>query len=125
MMHNITTLKTLIVLFGWFCDEHRFPTTLVSDNGPQFTAKEFQDRLSSWGVKHTLTPPYHPESNGLAEKSVGLVEDCLKKMNIAATPTDMYVGLAYIGRVHGLTPLVSTGHTSPEGDFMLRKNGFY
>ncbi|CAL4127303.1 unnamed protein product [Meganyctiphanes norvegica] len=109
MMSDTTTYKTLAVLFGWFCEEAGFPTTLVSDNGPQFTSREFEEKLSKWGVKHILTPPYHPASNGLAERAVGVVKDKLKKMDVAATPVELHVGLAYIGRVYGLTPHASTG----------------
>ena len=56
-----------------------------------------------------MTPPYHPASNNLAERAVGVVKDKLKKMDVAATPVELYVGLAYIGRTHGLTPHASTG----------------
>ena len=31
MNTDTTTLKTLAVLYGWFCEETGFPTTLVSD----------------------------------------------------------------------------------------------
>ena len=41
MNTDTTTNKTLAVLYGWFCSETGMPTTLVSDNSPQFTAKEF------------------------------------------------------------------------------------
>ena len=109
MNTDTTTTKTLAILFGWFCDETGIPTTLVSDNGPQFTSKEFSDKMVKWGVKHLLTPPYHPASNGLAERAVGLVKDRLKKMDCPATPVELYVGLKYICRIHGLTPHSSTG----------------
>ena len=109
MNTDTTTMKTLAVLYGWFCDQTGFPTTLVSNNGPQFTAKEFKDKMAKWGVRHLLTPPYHPASNGLAERAVGLVKDKLKKMDVSAAPVQLYVGLKYIGRIHGLTPHASTG----------------
>ena len=78
MMQDTTSAKTLAVLFGWFCEES-FPTTLVSDNGPQFAAKEFGDKMTRWGVTHLFSPPYHPQSNGLAEKGVHVIKDKLKK----------------------------------------------
>ena len=109
MNTDTTTLKTLAVLYGWFCEENGFPTTLVSDNGPQFTADMFKDKMAKWGIKHLLTPPYHPASNGLAERAVGIVKDRLKKMDCAATPIQLHVGLKYVCRVHGLTPHRSTG----------------
>ena len=109
MMADTTTKKTLATLYGWFCEETGIPTTLVSDNGPQFTAGEFGEKMEKWGIKHLLTPPYHPSSNGLAERAVGIIKDRLKKMDCPATPIELHVGLKYICRVHGLTPHKSTG----------------
>ena len=65
---DTTSSRTLAVLYGWFCGEMGFPTTLVSDNGPQLVSEEFEDKMKKWGVKHLLSPPYHPASNGLAER---------------------------------------------------------
>ena len=109
MMTDTMAEKTLAVLYGWFCEQTGFPTTLVSDNGPQFTAGMFKEKMAKWGVTHKLTPPYHPASNGLAERAVGLVKDKLKKMDVSPTPTALYVGLKYINRIHGLPPHASTG----------------
>ena len=108
MNTDTTTSKTLAVLYGWFCSETGTPTTLVSDNGPQFTANDFKDKMKIWGIKHVFSPPYHPCSNGAAERAVQLYKDRLKKMNISAKPVELYVALAYIGKVHGLTPHSST-----------------
>ena len=105
---DTTSVKTLAVLYKWFCEETGFPTTLVSDNGPQLVSKKFEEMVTRWGVKHMLSPPYHPASNGLAERAVGIVKSRLKKMNCSAAPVQLHVGLAYVCRVHGLTPHSST-----------------
>ena len=64
--------------------------------------------MKLWGIKHVFSPPYHPCSNGAAERGVQLYKDRLKKMNVSAKPVELYVALAYIGKVHGLTPHSST-----------------
>ncbi|MCP4254438.1 MAG: DDE-type integrase/transposase/recombinase [Candidatus Scalindua sp.] len=105
---DTTTPTTCAVLFNWFCSESGSPTTLVSDNGPQFTSNFFADKMKLWNIKHVFSPPYHPCSNGLAERGVQLVKDRLKKMNVTSRAIDLYVSLAYICKVHGLTPHSST-----------------
>ena len=108
MNADTTTLKTLTVLYMWFADRG-FPSTLVSDNGPQFTSKDFTDKMEKWGVKHILTPPYHPASNGLAEKAVGIVKDKLKKMDAPGSPLELHIYLQIV-----LLRYRSTAHTSTE-----------
>ena len=120
MMADTTTKKTLATLYGWFCEETGIPTTIVSDNGPQFTAAEFGNKMKLWGIKHILTPPYHPSSNGMAERCVGIIKDRLKKMDCPATPIELHVGLKYICRVHGLTPHRATGRCPYE---MVKEGG--
>ena len=88
---------------GPLCEQSGFPTTLVSDNGPQFSSNMFKEKMKKWGVTLLFTPPYHPATNGLAERAVGIVKDKLRKMDVAATPTSLYIGLKYINRIHGLT----------------------
>lgn len=44
--------------------------TLVSDNGTQFTSHDFETFLSLNGIKHILTAPGHPSTNGQAENFV-------------------------------------------------------
>ena len=80
----------------------------MSDNGPQFTSKLFGDKMKLWGIKHIFSPPYHPSSNGAAERGVQLCKDRLKKMNASADPVKLYVALHSITKVHGLTPHSST-----------------
>ena len=106
--NDTTAAVTCAVLFGWFCQETGPPTTLVSDNGPQFTSKFFETKMKNMNIKHVFSPPYHPQSNGLAERSVQIVKDRLKKMNVSNKAIDLYVALAKICNVHGLTPHSST-----------------
>ena len=114
MNNDTTSVKTLAILYSWFCDRPGFPTTLVSDNGPQFTSKEFAEKMAKWGIKHILTPPYHAASNGLAERAVGTIKSHLKKMDSPATPIELYVNIQTTLRVHRSTPQTSTGHTPYE-----------
>ena len=49
---------------------HGLPRRLVTDNGPQFRSHEFQMFMKAIGIRHQLTPPYHPLSNEQAKRLV-------------------------------------------------------
>ena len=41
---------------------------IISDNGPQFIAKDFKEFIRIAGMTHVRTSPYHPQSNGKLER---------------------------------------------------------
>ena len=69
-----STIEKLRISFS----THGLPDTVVSDNGTCFTSKEFKAFMEQNGVRHITVAPYHPSSNGLAEKAVNIVKDGLK-----------------------------------------------
>ena len=49
----------------------RFPDArprIISDNGPQFIAKDFKEFIRICGMTHVRTSPYYPQSNGKMER---------------------------------------------------------
>ena len=44
------------------------PERVLTDNGPEFRASEFQDLMRKYGINHTFTTPNHPSSNGMVER---------------------------------------------------------
>jgi len=60
------TVNALCTVFA----THGLPEELVTDNGAQFIAQELKDFLSSNKIKHIFSAPYHPASNGEAERAV-------------------------------------------------------
>jgi ribosomal protein S17 len=67
--------------------EHGLPEEVVSDNGPQFSSHEFANFMENNGIRHTLVAPYHPASNGAAERTVRLIKESLAKQVIAGDKT--------------------------------------
>jgi transposase InsO family protein len=52
---------------------------LISDNGPQFIAKDFQEFIRSCGMTPVKTSPYDPQSNGKIESwHRTLKGDCIR-----------------------------------------------
>lgn len=41
---------------------------IISDNGPQFIAKDFKEFIRLWQTTHVLTSPHYPQSNGKLER---------------------------------------------------------
>ena len=41
---------------------------IISDNGPQFVAKDFKEFIRLWQSSHVLCSPYYPQSNGKLER---------------------------------------------------------
>ena len=76
-MNTTSAAKTVTVLREMFA-RYGLPEQVVTDNGPQFTSSEFSQFLASNGVKHIRCSPYHPSSNGAAERLVQTVKQALK-----------------------------------------------
>ena len=55
------------------------PQILVTDNGPQFSSKEFQLFAKSWSFNHVTTSPRYPQSDGKAENAVRTVKRLFEK----------------------------------------------
>jgi putative transposase len=52
---------------------------IISDNGPQFIARDFKQFIRLCGMTHVRTSPYDPQSNGKLERWHGtLKRDCLR-----------------------------------------------
>lgn len=60
----------------------KFPAArprIISDNGPQFIAKDFKEFIRLAQLTHVRTSPHYPESNGKVERWHGtLKRDCLR-----------------------------------------------
>ena len=57
------------------------PERIVTDNAPNSVSSEFIYFLKQNGIRHTTSAPYHPATNGLAERAVRVFKDGTKKMS--------------------------------------------
>ena len=52
---------------------------IISDNGPQFIAKDFKEFIRISGMDHVKTSPYYPQSNGKIERwHQSLKRECIR-----------------------------------------------
>ncbi|KAM7284976.1 uncharacterized protein ISCGN_031970 [Ixodes scapularis] len=76
---HATTASTISCLRNIF-SHFGVPRTIVSENGTQFTSQEFATFVKKNHITHLRTAPFHPQSNGAAERAVRTVKDGLRKM---------------------------------------------
>ncbi len=68
---------------------------IISDNGPQFIAKDFKEFVRIAGLTHVKTSPYYPQSNGKIERwHKSLKNDCIRP----GTPLDIEQARRLIAR---------------------------
>ena len=52
---------------------------IISDNGPQFIARDFKEFIRLAGITHVRTSPFYPQSNGKLERWHGsLKRECIR-----------------------------------------------
>ena len=73
--------STVVTYMKSIFARHGIPREVKSDNGLQYTSQEFGKFSKEWNFQHTTTSPYHPQANGLAERSVQTVKNLLNKAN--------------------------------------------
>ena len=83
--------------------QHGLPEMLVSDNSSAFTSIEFQTFVGKNGIRHVRSAPYHPSSNGQAERVVQTFKEAILK-----TAGDVQIRLARFLFQYCLTPHSST-----------------
>ena len=59
-----------------------YPLTLVMDNATTFMSQEFQARCKARGIIHLTGVPYHPVTNGVAERLVQTFKKSLRKLKL-------------------------------------------
>ena len=76
-MSTTTAEKTVSELHKLFAT-HGLPEQIVSDNGAQFTSQHFEEFMKLNGIKHICSAPYHPATNGEAERFVQTFKHAMK-----------------------------------------------
>lgn len=72
-----TIMKT--ILEGWFAI-FGAPSKVLSDNGGEFQNEKVRRMSEQWNIKWMATAAESPWSNGICEKTVGILKESLRKM---------------------------------------------
>ncbi|BHF62582.1 hypothetical protein SprV_0200556400 [Sparganum proliferum] len=116
---NPTTASATIACLRRIFSQHRLPEVLVSDNGSQFTSSSFEDFCRQHNIQHLRLPPYHPQSNGQAERFVYTFKRALLKARGEGTTDEIVQALLFSYRTKP-NP-ASPGGLSPAEALMGRK----
>ncbi|KAL3218077.1 hypothetical protein MRX96_006057 [Rhipicephalus microplus] len=73
---NWTVISALRKLFA----THGLPDPIVSDNGAQFKSTEFREFLDSNLIRQVTSAPFHPSTNGQAERMVRTTKEGLSRI---------------------------------------------
>jgi len=95
---TVGVLRTLFARTG-------IPMQLVSDNAAYFVSEEFEEFMKSNGIRHITSAPYHPATNGLAERMVQTFKSRLTAAKGSATVQkilDQFL-MAYRNAIHSTT----------------------
>jgi transposase InsO family protein len=97
--------------------KEKFPEArprIISDNGPQFIAKDFKEFIRISGMTHVRTSPYYPQSNGKLERwNKSIKSECIRPgvplcLEDATKLVEQYVAVYNEKRLHSalryLTP---------------------
>jgi transposase InsO family protein len=116
-MSTTSTSATIHKLQGLFAS-YGLPEQLCSDNGPQFSSREFATFMKSQGIKHILSSPYHPASNGEAERFVRTFKAGLKALR--SEPGTLQEKVNKLLMCYRTTPHTTT-HETPAECFLGRR----
>ncbi len=94
--------------------EHGCPEVLQSDRGTHFVNRVIEDLTEKFRIKHHLSSPYHPQTNGLVERFNQTLCEKLAKLSEEMNQWDEFVDpvlIAYRITKHsatGVTPFLLT-----------------
>ena len=114
-MNKDTTSTATIRALREIFSRNGLPHVIVSDNGTNFTSKEFESFLANNNIKHLKTGTYHPKSNGCCERFVGTFKAAMKKMYENCSDVDK--NLANFLIHYRITPHSATGISPAEALF--------
>jgi transposase InsO family protein len=69
----INFIKSIVFRFG-------VPHSIITDNGTNFTSKEFKSYSQNMGIKLKFASVANPKTNGQVKKENGLICNRIKKM---------------------------------------------
>ncbi|XP_060810750.1 uncharacterized protein K02A2.6-like [Amyelois transitella] len=77
-LNNLTSTAVIQSMKEVF-SRHGIPETLISDNGTQYSSRDFKFFSDEWGFTHVTSSPHYPQANGKSERAVQTIKKLLIK----------------------------------------------
>ena len=91
---------------------------IISDNGPQFIAKDFKEFIRLTGMTHVRTSPYYPQSNGKIERWHKTIKsDAIRPANIESIEQAQSVVARFVEHYNNVRLHSAIGYIAPT-DFL-------
>ncbi len=87
---------------------------IISDNGPQFIARDFKEFIRLTGVTHVRTSPYYPQSNGKLERWHGsLKRECVRPAAASSFDEARHRISSYVDHYNNVRLHSALGYVTP------------
>lgn len=88
---------------------------IISDNGPQFIAKDFKEFIKIAGMTHVRTAPYYPQSNGKIERYHRTIKsECIRKGVLLSLDDAREVVTEFVKHYNTVRLHSSIGYITPD-----------
>jgi putative transposase len=107
----------------------RFPGVtprIISDNGPQFIAKDFKEFIRICGMTHVRTSPYYPQSNGKLERFHRTIKgDCIRPGTPLSLEDARRLVTDYVERYNNVRLHSAIGYITPRDQLEGRAKAIF
>jgi putative transposase len=87
---------------------------IITDNGPQFIARDFKEFIRLMGLTHVRTSPYYPQSNGKLERWHGSVKrECIRPACPASLAEALRLVSSYVDDYNHVRLHSALGYITP------------
>jgi len=88
---------------------------IISDNGPQFIARDFKEFIRISGMTHVRTFPYYPQSNGKIERwHKSLKSECIRPGTPLSLEDAWGLAGGYVEHYNNVRLNGATGYITPK-----------
>lgn len=99
---------------------------IISDNGPQFIAKDFKEFIRLCGMTHVRTSPYYPQSNGKIERFHRTLKgDCIRTETPLTREDAQRVVARYVTYYNEVRLHSAIGYVAPKDKLEGREKAIY